>query len=430
MITIGPVLSCFQTMLLAAGSPFAGKGTMNLRSLCVLGLLSCCATSATAQQSGQESVREFLDPEIQEAEFLFQPPATPAETRPTTPSRAGRRAGFREYASLERVPNMYGDLLGGLLQLQLRDPQGGQFAADLPFGAGRSYKIAENTRPIPTDRIYFNYNHFHNALATAQAAPGIPGGVALGDANLDRYTLGFEKTFFDGNSSIDVRMPFVSDFEATNNAGFLAASGNVGDLSIFFKDLLYADDMVALAAGMGVGIPTGDDVEMQLFSQPLTLNNDAVHLMPYVGAAIVPNDYWFFQMFFEIDFAASGNELSGGPQNVSFGELTEQHLFEASLSGGYWLFDNPDAYYVQGIAAIMELHYTTTIHDADSVFFGLGEVGNAFNRVDFLNLTSGLQFQIGPLSNLRVGCAVPLRTSVEDHPFDAEIQVQFNRFFY
>ena len=417
-------------MLLAVGSPRAAKRIMNLRSLCVLGLLACCACSASAQESALESAQEFLDPEVQEAEYLWQPPATPAETRASTSSRAGRRAGFREYASLQRVPNMYGDLLGGLLQVQLAEGQRGPFAAELPFGAGRSYKIAENTRPIPTDRIYFNYNHFHNALATARAAPGIPGGVALGDANLDRYTFGFEKTFFDGNSSIDVRMPFVSDFEATDNAGFLATSGNVGDLSIFFKDLLYADDMVALAAGMGVGVPTGDDVEMRFGSQPLTLKNDAVHLMPYVGAAIVPNDFWFFQMFFEIDFAASGNELSGGPQNVTFGELTEQHLFEASLSGGYWLLNNPDAYYVQGVAAIMELHYTTTIHDADTVFFGLGELGNAFNRVDFLNLTSGLQFQIGPLSNLRVGCAVPLRTSVEDHPFDAEIQVQFNRFFY
>jgi hypothetical protein len=59
----------------------------------------------------------------------------------------------------------------------------------------------------------------------------------------------------------------------------------------------------------------------------------------------------------------------------------------------------------------------------------IGAIGNPFNRVDFLNLTSGLHFQIGPLSNLRVGCAVPLHTSGENRQFDSEIQVQFNRFF-
>jgi hypothetical protein len=77
----------------------------------------------------------------------------------------------------------------------------------------------------------------------------------------------------------------------------------------------------------------------------------------------------------------------------------------------------------------MELHYTTTIHDADVIDFGSGILGNSFNRVDFLNLTSGFHFQLGPLSNFRVGCAVPLHSSGENRQFDAEIQAQLNRYF-
>ena len=393
---------------------------MDFKAIAFLGILAFSVSSAPGQ--------EIADAQVVEAEYVLQQPGVAAEDRPPAAPRSVRRAGLRQYASLDRMPNMYGDLLGGLIQLQLIDVNR-PFNADLTFGVGRSYKISENTRPIPTDRIYFNYNHFHNALATEQFAPGVPGGSVLGDANVDRYTLGFEKTFFDGNSSIDFRMPFVGSFNIDNGQGFAASSGNVGDLSMFFKDLLYADDMVALAAGMGIGLPTGDDVDFLFFSQPATLHNDAVHLMPYVGAAIVPNEFWFFQMFFEIDFAANGNELSGGQQNTALGELNEQHLFLASLSGGYWLYDNPDAYYVTGIATLLELHYTTTIQDADTIDFGIGELGNSFNRVDFLNLTSGLHFQIGPLSNLRVGCSLPLHTSGENRQFDTEIQVQFNRFF-
>lgn len=327
---------------------------------------------------------------------------------------------------------MFGDLLGGLLQTRIVDSNG-TAQAELPLGTGRSYKITENSKPLPMDRLFFNYNGFQNALATQRGIPGIPGASVLGDANVDRYTLGAEKTFFDGTASIEVRMPFVGGFNSTNNFSYAITSGNVGDLSLFYKDLLYADDMVSLAAGLGLGLPTGDDVDFRILGDNFTLHNDSVHLMPYVGAMVVPNDYWFFQMFLEIDFAASSNEFTADRQNIVFGQVTEQNLFHASLSGGYWLHDNPEARYLQGIAAIMELHYTTAINDGDNLFFAgagaTGFLGNPFNRVDFLNLTSGLQFQIGPLSNLRVGCAVPLHESGENRQFDAEIQVQFNRYF-
>jgi hypothetical protein len=228
-------------------------------------------------------------------------------------------------------------------------------------------------------------------------------------------------------------MPFVGSFNSTDNLSYAITSGNVGDLSMFYKELLYADDMVAIAAGVGLGLPTGDDVDFRINAGSFTLHNDAVHVMPYVGGIIVPNEVWFFQGTFQVDFAASGNELTAKEPDFSFGELTEQHLFLASLSGGLWLYDNPDAMYLQGIAAVLELHYTTTIHDTDALdLFGFGFSGvldNEFNRVDFLNLTSGLQFQIGPLTSFRLGCAVPLHTSGENRQFDAEIQAQLNRFF-
>ena len=386
-------------------------------------LIALALAASTAPLSAQELL---VDPEVEEAEFLWQPPPAIAEARPPA-TRTVRRAGVRQYANLDRMPNMYGDFLGSPMQFLPSDTQV-PAPIDIPFGAARSFKIGENTRPIPTDRVYFNYSHFHNALTVQQLGPGFPN--ALGDANIDRFTLGLEKTFFDGEASLDFRMPFVSEFTATDNDNYAVTTGNVGDLSVFYKHLLYIDDMVAIAGGMGIGFPTGDDVDFVVFSQQYTLHNNAYHLIPYVGAAIVPNDYWFFQGYMQIDFAATSSEFeSRGQFGETQGELTEQHLFQASLSGGYWLTDNPDAYYLQGIAALMELHYTTTINDADVLSTGAGTVGNLFNRVDIINLTSGLHFQIGPWSNFRVGCAVPLNTSGENRQFDAEVQAQLNRYF-
>jgi hypothetical protein len=45
-----------------------------------------------------------------------------------------------------------------------------------------------------------------------------------------------------------------------------------------------------------------------------------------------------------------------------------------------------------------------------------------------LNLTSGLQAQLGSASSLRVGAVVPLRDQ-PDRVFDSEVQVSFNRRF-
>jgi hypothetical protein len=57
-----------------------------------------------------------------------------------------------------------------------------------------------------------------------------------------------------------------------------------------------------------------------------------------------------------------------------------------------------------------------------------GSFSNAENRLDLLNLTSGLQAQLSPLSALRVGAVVPLRNT-PDRSFDAELQVSLNRKF-
>ena len=115
--------------------------------------------------------------------------------------------------------------------------------------------------------------------------------------------------------------------------------------------------------------------------------------------------------------------------------MTEQHLLIVDFSMGRWLYHDVESDGLQGIAALFELHYTTTIQNADVLGSGrdslLGgmELGNLYNRLDVLNLTAGLQFQLTPLANLRVGGVVPLRSPISDRQFDSEIQVSFNRFF-
>src|SRR5262249_29857955 len=56
-----------------------------------------------------------------------------------------------------------------------------------------AFKIADNESPRPQDRVFVNYNYFDRILGTS--------------VDLNRETLGFEKTFLDGNASVGMRVP-------------------------------------------------------------------------------------------------------------------------------------------------------------------------------------------------------------------------------
>ena len=369
------------------------------------------------------------DADVTAIQYLSQPGlAVPSEGPSAESPRPVRRSSRSEYVRLARVPNMLGDSLSTGGQIVTKSADGrGDITSDIPIGVGRSVKIGENNKGLPMDRVYFMYNGFQNALQTTR------GGQVV-DVNVDRYTMGGEKTFYDGLASLDVRMPFVSGFTGGNPdplAGGIT-SGNVGDVGLVLKGLLAADDYTSWTAGIAMTLPTASDVRGNVGPNNFRLDNRAVHVLPYVGWVSSPTDNWFFQSYLQADFAASGfrvvqNGQRGGPV------LTEQNFLYLDTLAGRWLYVNDTARYLTGVAGLLELHYITSITDADMVPLAgqgfNGTLGNAANRVDYLNMTAGLQFQLGELAALRVCCVVPLKSAPLDRQFDSEVFVSFNRFF-
>ncbi len=90
------------------------------------------------------------------------------------------------------APAMLGDFFGGNFGFSSFD------TATLAVAGGiRNFKIAENVSPMPQDRVFFNYNHFHNAVEDIN-------GRAY---SLDRFTFGGEKSFADQLFSLEARLP-------------------------------------------------------------------------------------------------------------------------------------------------------------------------------------------------------------------------------
>jgi hypothetical protein len=354
----------------------------------------------------------------------LQPPEQPAMTV------APRRPAYR----LASVPNMFGDFFGNGGSFMFEGNTG--TTVDLPAAGGsRRVKIGENNGAIPVDRAYFVYNHFHNALET------------LVDANdpstrmqhpIDRYTIGLEKTFACGRWSVDVRMPFTGDNDFLSPLVTVDA-GQIGNLAVIVKHLLWHNDCAAVGIGLGIDIPTGSDVRVRMpppADITLLLENQSVHLLPYIGF-VASRDAAFVNFFVQADLAANGNDVSIGPFDapplLPAGRFTEQNLLYVDLGGGAWLYRDPCACRFTGLAAIVELHYTAALNDPDFLMAPTQSnsavtLTSEAGRFNVLNLTAGLHAELGSCSSLRVAGVFPVRDE-PDRFFDAEIQVSFNRRF-
>jgi hypothetical protein len=409
----------------------------------VLGMLLCAAgTRAEELQLPPLEGTEL-------AAFWQQPPALSSPVAPAQPltrsSRSSRQSG------LASVPNMFGDLGGSSTIVRTIEPPStgptgptefskGIFQLPVAGGGSRIGKISENDSPIPLDRIFFSYNHFHNAFELTESSPPAP--TQIRQEPIDRYTLGLEKTFFEGAASVEVRMPLMGSLNAQTDS-FGVSGKSVGNLTVVLKSLLYMDDSTAIGAGVAIETPTGTDLNSRLANVNLRFQNEAVHFLPYLGFVWSPGDpQWgwgnglFLSGYAQIDINASSNAVDViGPNNLPVsraGRLTDQNLAFFDIAAGYWLFRDSAAPRVTGIAAITELHYTTTLQDADRIegFFNGTQViiNETSGRFDVLNGTLGLQFLLFETSSLRVAGVFPIGDE-DRRLFDSEVQVQFNRRF-
>ena len=284
-------------------------------------------------------------------------------------------------------------------------------------------KIVENGSPIPRDRVYFNYSGFN----------GVP--LTQNGVNISRYTPGFEKTFFDGMASIEVRTPFATtlsnnvyafDSNNTNSTQF-------GDLTIYLKQLLYRSDTLAVSAGLGLELPTASNANV--FLRPntplLTIKNQSVHLLPFLGSVYTPTNQLFVQQFLQFDFDTNGNAVSvtdfnGGMQSA--GRINDMTYLYYSVGAGYWLYDNPDSDGLfTRIAPMVEMHYNKSLTSTDTLSSNGVGLGSSVNQ-DLLNGTVGMTAMMGSNKTLTLAYCTPL-SSIDHRQFNGEFRLMFNWFF-
>lgn len=340
------------------------------------------------------------------------------------------------------APYMMGDFFGsggsaGVSQIVVVDPTFTYNTAIDPVvgslpspgsggGVGR-VKLSENGSPIPRDRVFVNTSYFNNV------------NLGIGGTDVTRVTPGFEKTFFDGMMSIEMRAPFAYTLDSTADLRSTSSVHDTqfGNMSFSLKTLLLARPTFALAAGLQVAIPTASDVRVYDSATGdvvVRVRNDAVHLMPYLGGLWTPNSRFFAQGFLQIDVDANGNAVSLAAPNgtiaMPYTPLTRVGTYQdatfmySDFGMGYWIRQANDGL-VRGVAPIFEVHYNASLNSTDSIQSGGTRIGTVQNNIDVVNLTAGVNLLIGDRSTLTTGYVIPVGVG-SDKQFDGEIRMMLN----
>lgn len=293
-------------------------------------------------------------------------------------------------------------------------------------GAVGRTKISDDNSPLPRDRIIFSYDGFSNVPLTQN------GGV-----NVNRFSPGFETTFLDGNTSVEVRVPFATTLsnQIDVNGATDTGSGQLGNVNVTLKALLYSDDALNVAGGLAIAAPTASDlhvIDKGTGNELLRLKNQAVVLTPYLAYLWTPSENVFFQKWAGVALNTDGNPVFSNPNFTGLerkGKLYDQHLLQLDAQLGYWLI-NPGTStgFLRGLAPFAEVHYNMALGKAHILQvdqFSLGPVNKEFNE---LNVSCGAIFLLSNAVNVTVGAAFPT-LGQRDRTFDYQLGVRLNVFY-
>jgi hypothetical protein len=321
------------------------------------------------------------------------------------------------------APEMFGDSFFDSLLLRA-STDSGSAAANVPFPGGNDrLMIGKNNSPIVQDRIYMAYEHLEGLRPSSVAVPAI--------GPIDRYVIGIEKKIGE-KYSIELRLPFANQSGVQQGFFSIANDSYFGDISAIFKAMLHESDQLAISLGVGVQLPTGDDVA-GVSSGPFLIENEAVYVSPFLAALWTPNDDWFVQTFAQFDFTVQGDSISTSNGNLQTpsqlsAQVNNQNLARLSISGGRWFYRNEHKRFFRAMAGLVELHYLHNLNNADNVALsglnGTLFTQNAGDDQHSLNLTAGLHTELTRQLDLRVAASAPLLNNDRFH--DVSVMVQVN----
>jgi len=261
----------------------------------------------------------------------------------------------------------------------------------------RGYKMADNQSPRPQDRVFVAFNFFDDL----NQAPG----TGLHEVKVYREFFGVEKTFFDQNISVGLRMPLNTLTAAGDLPGRGGTSTAVGDLTVFLKGIFWENRSTGslLSAGLAVTPPTGP---AHFAGAPFAKSIPTTSLQPFIGY-IFNFDRWFLQGF-------TGSNIPTDSQVVT--------MYYNDVGAGYYLFGSNDPHaLLSAVVPTFEVHVNTPLNHRATT-----SVGSLLGTPDVVDLTFGPNFALRRRAVIAAGIVNPV---TGPRPYELEAIVQLNVFF-
>src|SRR5262249_27521244 len=155
--------------------------------------------------------------------------------------------------------------------------------------------IADNQSPMPQDRVFYSFNYFNNMNQGLNERLG----SSITSMQAYRQILGIEKTFWQGNASLGLRLPIDTLWSAARDPLLRSNSTSVGNVSVFSKFLLYDNPAAGnlLSGGLAIPAPTGPS---SFAGSPASFGFRDVQLQPFLGYILRRGDL-YLQGFTAID---------------------------------------------------------------------------------------------------------------------------------
>lgn len=395
---------------------------------------------------------------------------------PSRPTARLTRSPSRRRVRLARAPNMFGDFFNAPPTLSFVVPlisfSSGSLGSQGPpevfspttgfvqnplLGGGPRLKISDNFSPIPRSRFFVQEHYFHNLFSARLRDDngGPTTGALSARESVFVTTVGAEFLASDGQTSVEFRLPLIHA-ASTNNTlvdssfgpvASQSSSGDpVGNLSVILKHVISEEQNYLMSAGIGVSIPTAADVTGNIGHVEYKVRNETLNLVPFIAVLFSPRNNVFLQLHSQIDIPVGDDDFLFSEQPLpfytaesgTFGSYRESINASFDIQAGYRLFSRPDSGFLRGVTAIFEFRYTAAVSDATAAsgsageFFGdsdtevSAKLSQSSARLDYLNMTFGLQLDLSRRWHLRCGQVFPL---IDNNSFTAETIVQLERRF-
>lgn len=266
----------------------------------------------------------------------------------------------------------------------------------------RGFKIADNQSPRPVNRVYYDFNFFDNVWQSVNQRNQ----NGINRVQIYRQLLGFEKTFWDGNASIGVRLP-INTITADGQAGGVQTPTKtaINNFSVYSKFLFVKDDARKLYMSWGLAgtIPTGP-VNFAGASYVRNYNNPEIQ--PFVGL----QKTW--DKVYLIAFEAI---------NVPFNTHDVTAIYN-DYAIGYWAYRAQDkTSFLRAVAPTFECHVNIPLNHRD-VFNLNDKAGSA----DIVDLTYGLNTFFGKRTQMAFAAVTPV---TGPRPFSIEALAFLNIYY-